>query len=161
MEQSVNILTVVLDDERLILERIGAAFKECEVENYTLFNNPIDFLNNKFEDVHICVVDYLLKGYKITGLDIMNEVLTKNPRCYVIVISAQTDISVVVDFLNHGAYKYIDKLKNNFIDELILFVKAATTEVLRDLKFYQTLITRQKKLQEVIDKNPKLSPHES
>ena len=152
MEFGINILTYVLDDEKVILNAIDQIFKESGFTNYTLFNNPDEFLAAPFENVHICIVDYILKGYPVSGLDVMIEILKRNPICYVIAISSQTDIDVVISFLNHGAFKYINKLGPRFIEDLTSFVEKACEYVRRDYTLYNNLIQKQLKVQRAIDK---------
>lgn len=150
MDFGVNILTYVLDDEKAIIKSIKGLFEADAVKNYKLFDNPELFLKEPLEQVHICVLDHILKGYDRTGLEIMIEVLKRNPACYVIAISAQMRMDVVIQYINHGVYKYISKLDPHFTEDLVLFIKKAAAEVIRDYNFYYGLIKRQEKIEQTL-----------
>ena len=138
----INIMTHALDDSPVILKLIEKAFENAGINQYRLFAKEQEFIDAINEDVHIAVIDYMLGG-PLTGLDVLRILIDKNPRCYVIIMSGQEEKKVVVDFLNAGAWKYVDKT-GEFVTEVIGYVQQAATLVKENLTFYHTLLTKVK-----------------
>lgn len=131
----INILTYVLDDNDDLLTLIDQLLRKNNITEYRLFNNAGDFFKEFHDKVHICIIDYYLPGV-MTGLEVMQEVLKRNPRCYVIVMTAQDDINVVIKCLNKGARKYVDKRRDNYLHILIGYLQKAINEIRDDIEFY-------------------------
>jgi response regulator of citrate/malate metabolism len=70
---------------------------------------------------------------KLTGLDVMKIVLAKNTECFVIIISGQQDPDVVADFLNGGAWKYVNKNNPKFLNIMVDFILLAIKEYEKQL----------------------------
>lgn len=147
----VNIVTFVLDDHPLVLTVIDNEFKKAGIDNYRLFDNPEQFLSQMNENVHIAVIDYLLGDSAMNGVEVCKKLLEKNPRCYIIIMSGQVSIDVVIDMLNAGAKKYVAKWKKNYESEVVEFVRTGIKTIERDLEYYGILLQKLSTLNE--DKN--------
>jgi DNA-binding NtrC family response regulator len=75
----------------------------------TFFNNGKDCLDNLHLRPKIITLDYSLPD--MTGEDVIARVKQQDPNIFVIIISAQEDISTAVSLLKMGAYDYITKDK--------------------------------------------------
>lgn len=104
-----NIEIFVIDDNPDMTECIKIIFDNAGIKNYRLFNDPDTLLEALNDDVHICVVDYLL-DHDLNGLDLIKRIVKKNRHCWFIMLSGQTDFHVVVEYLNsvYGS-RYIEK----------------------------------------------------
>lgn len=138
-----NILIYVLDDYRPALEAIEESFNIAGISGFKMFTNATDFLSSLNEDVHIAVIDYLLKG-DLTGLQVCRMLIEKYPQCFVIIMSAQEDNSVIIDFMNSGADRYVSRKDSAWLDNVIKYVNEGMVSVQKNLDWYYELISRKK-----------------
>lgn len=143
----VNIMTHVLDDHPMVLKVIERCFEKVGIKKYKLFQKADDFLKASDETCHIAVIDYLLNTSDLTGVDVCKKLIEKNPRCYVIIMSGQGSIEVVIDMLNSGAKKYVPKWEANYEMKVAEFVQEGIQIIKRDLEYYQLLLSKIKPLE--------------
>lgn len=141
---NINIVTYVLDDQEMVLQLIEREFYNEGISHYQLFSNETEFLDAITENVHIAVIDYMLSSIDMTGLDVCKKLLEKNPRCLVIIMSGQSDMDVVIDFMNSGAWKYVRKYEKNYLHKVTDFIKQGVKEISADLDFYKSLLEKYK-----------------
>lgn len=98
-----------IDDEKGITDLLDAIFKMNSIENYRLFNDPEELLANLNDDVHICIVDYILNK-DMNGLDLIKKIVQRNKHCWFIMLSGQGDKRVIIEYMNsvYGS-RYIEK----------------------------------------------------
>jgi len=151
--QQLNILTYVLEDDEDIIYLLDRLFKANNFVDYSFFKNTDEFLQNLNERVHICVIDYYLPG-PLNGLDVMKLVLTQNPWCEVIMISGQDNLKVVIDFINNGGFRYVNKNDSDYMRHLVDFIQQSTTRKKKQLDMqlefksvYEDLKTKKKKVE--------------
>lgn len=145
MPNQVNILAYALEDDETVIELITELFDMNGLTDYKFFSRPETFIvdfNERAEKVHLCILDYYLPG-SMTGLDVMKVVLSQNKNCKVIMISGQSNYKIVIDALNGGCFRYVDKNDKNHrtvlvagIQDAIEFIKGKIDEknVLEALK---------------------------
>ena len=133
-----TILTYVLEDNEVLLTVIKGLLDRAGITEYQLFSNPAQFIKEFTDDVHVCVIDYHLPG-ETNGLEVLQRVLARNPRCKAIIISAQEKLDIVIDILNAGAYKYIRKNDDQFNEKLVRYLQQAIERINHDLIFYHAL----------------------
>lgn len=150
----IKIMTYVLDDQEMVLQLIGQAFKKAGITDYRLFSNENEFLEGINDNVHIAVVDYLMDSKEITGIEICKLLLERNPRCYVIIMSGQGSIEVVIDMMNSGAKKYVPKWRPNYAILVAEFVNEAAEIIKRDMEYYTLLVNKAKAFKESTDDIP-------
>lgn len=121
MKTRLNILSLVLDDDVEILEIIEGLLKEHGITGYKLFTKYTDLLEQINGDVYVCVIDHFLTG-GVTGLDVCKIIKENSKDSYVIIMTGQQDIKVVIEYLNSCADKYIDKHQRDYLDLLIKYV---------------------------------------
>lgn len=139
---ALNVAIFVLDDHQHVLDLIDKVFQQKKIQNYHLFSDEIKFLKDLNEDVHIAVIDYMLKG-EHTGLDVCKLLLQRNPQCHVIIMSAQSDFDIVIDFMNSGAWRYVAKQKGDYLNKIVEFVNEAYKNIEQDLDFFTKLLRKQ------------------
>ncbi|PHJ59316.1 hypothetical protein VF04_33930 [Nostoc linckia z7] len=103
----IAILTYALDDNHVFLKVLDKHFKNTGINNYRLFADHQQFLSSLSDDVYICIIDHQLKG--VFGIDIIRRVKQVRPDCYFIVMSDTNDVDAVIEYVNEGIYKYINK----------------------------------------------------
>jgi DNA-binding NtrC family response regulator len=135
-QKEINLITFVLEDDAIVQKMITEVFKLNGLQDFLLFTKSDKMLAN--EEVDICVIDYLL-GDQLDGLAVMKIIRERNPECFVIIMSAQNDREVVIDFLNAGANKYVDKLKKNYLQTLVQYVQEGIVIAKRKKELNQIL----------------------
>lgn len=137
-----TVKTAVLEDDNDTLEVIDELFRENGIENYALYSDAQDLLQEFNEDTHLLVLDYILSG-ALSGYDVMKMVREKNPDCYVIIISGQYNKKVIIEFLNAKADKYIDKNEPGYFPELIQSVQEGIAIIKKKIEITHDLMSAQ------------------
>jgi DNA-binding NtrC family response regulator len=114
-------LIFIVDDDKVILNLLEYTFKSREGYEVKTFYSGEECLKNLDLKPDLIVLDHLLylSGEdNMTGLDTLKELRKKDNDVPVIILSAQNDISLVREFIQNGAIKYIPKA-DYFIDTLL------------------------------------------
>ncbi len=133
MNKPVNILSLILDDDKDILEIIEDLLKENAITNYRLFSLYDEFLNDMTDEMNVSVIDHTLTGGK-TGLDICKAVKARNKNNFVIVLTGQINPDVVIDYLNENANRYVDKNRSDYLQKMIEYLKIGIETVKEKLE---------------------------
>lgn len=109
-----------IDDDKSVTDVLDIIFKMNGVENYRLFNDPNELLEALNDDVHICIVDYILNN-EMNGLDLIKRVVKRNKHCWFIMLSGQSDRHVIIEYLNsvYGS-RYIEKGERTPLNESLM-----------------------------------------
>lgn len=97
----------IVDDEELILSATRRRLQKMGFEDVTAFGNGTDCVNALIEEPFLVLLDYEMEG--LNGFEVLRKIKRYNPNTYVIMMSAQEDISNAVDTLKYGAFDYIIK----------------------------------------------------
>jgi len=136
MEETLNIVTMILDDDTEMLELIEAALKDAGIRNYRLFYSEAQFIEELSDNMHILVIDHILNA-KVSGLEVMRRAIKKNPSVFVIAMSGNSDGRLVVEYLNEGANRFVLKNESDYLDQLIKFVRQGINRFVTDLEFFK------------------------
>lgn len=147
MTTRLNILSLVLDDDRDILELIEGLLKQHGITSYKLFTKYTDLLEQVNGGIYVCVIDHYLSGGK-TGLDVCKRIKESSKDSYVIVMTGQHDIKVVIDYLNSCADKYIDKSLPNYLDLLIKYMNEGLEIAKNRLEEIEILVQKREELKQ-------------
>lgn len=121
MAETFNIATFFLDDNKDDLGLMKAAIDKAGIKNYHLHTDEDEFLSGLTDDLHVCVVDHGLT--KRTGLDILDEVKAKNEGSFFIAYTVADRSDIIIDYLNGGADRFVDKNKPNSLELLTRYLK--------------------------------------
>lgn len=144
MDLKVKILSYVLEDDTEMLEMIERLMKAANINEYELFTKPEDMLMHIQSDIVLAAIDHYLDG-KFSGLDILKEIKRRNPNSYVIIMTGQQNCKVVIEYLNSGANKYVDKNEKDYLSKLIEYMMEGLQEVGKRIDFINFLETHMKK----------------
>ncbi len=120
-----NKLIFFVDDEKTILNLLEYTFSSRDgymVKSFTSGEDCIENLNMK---PSIVVVDHMLwtrNDSDMTGLDVLKEIRKQDSDTSVIVLSGNDEKSLIDEYYQNGATKYITK-NSFFIDTLIDVIK--------------------------------------
>lgn len=147
-----NIMIYAVDDDVIWRKYIEMALSECDTEGenaYKVYDNPNTMLEEWTPDVHMCIIDHCLIG-PLTGLEVVKLVHKKNPICHTILLSSQTDMSVVKEALNLGVNNYVDKSDKHAFRDLCKYVQAGKNRMNAFTIKFKSLIDRQQGLDKKI-----------
>ena len=144
MTQEINIATFILDDDIDVLDIIKATIDRAGIRNYKLFTNEEKFISGLTEDIHVCVVDHWLS--RRTGLDILKEIKNKNEASFVIAYTVGTNPDIIIDYLNGGADRFVDKNKANHLDMLTSYLKEGLEIGTRRIEYSSFLKAKKEKM---------------
>lgn len=134
--QRLNIATLVLDDDKDILMFIEEALEDNHITNYKLFHEDVSFLEQITENMHILVIDHHLNS-GLTGLDVMERAIRKNPNVFVIAMSGTGDPELIAAYLNGGCNRFILKSHRDYLDKLVKYIKEGINRFVRDMEFFR------------------------
>jgi two-component system, NtrC family, C4-dicarboxylate transport response regulator DctD len=137
-DTDINLVTFILEDDEIVQTMITEVFRLNGIQNFQLFTSSADLLAR--ESVDICVLDYYL-GEKLNGMAVMKIIRERNPDCFVIIMSGQTDCKIIIEFLNAGANKYVDKNRSDHLVQLVQFVQEGIAQA-KKKKELNHLITK-------------------
>lgn len=150
MSREINIAVFAINDDVLNLSILAKSLETNGIYNYTLFTDPAELIEALHKDVHICVIDYYLRGGDYTGIQLIKEIVKANPYCFFIMISEQSDLQVMIDFTNNQyGGRYIKKGDNNATEMIIKYVKELTTHIHYLQGFYTHIGNIKDKLKEI------------
>ena len=109
----------IVDDDVFCAKMHKQHLLSLGYRNIKCFSNGIDCLNNLNQNPDIIFLDHNIDG--ITGLEVLKGIKYYNPNIYVIMVSGQQNINIVIDALKHGAFDYI--IKDNLVyDKMTLII---------------------------------------
>ncbi len=150
MERFINIMVFILDDDKDILELIDHKFKEEKIINYRLFYECSDFLSQLTDNVNLAIIDYRMPDCALNGIEITKKVLERNRMCHVIILSGIDSNDVIIEFMNSGAWRYVQKSKRDFLDKLAHHVKEGLENIKRDIEYLSKLMAKEKEIEKYV-----------
>ncbi len=110
-----NILKIfVVDDDPFYGEVTQQQLQTLENVEVTLFQTADEFSNAKGGNPDVVVLDYDMPVRN--GLELLEEVKKVNADTFVVILSGQMELNIVVDAYNKGADKYIIKDEKALIE---------------------------------------------
>ncbi len=127
MIPTIHVLLLALDDDQDMLDIVESVLCGVGIVDYKLFLDEEEFEKHITSGIHICLIDHYLSKGK-TGLPLCKEIKSKSPHSFIIVISGQGSMQVVIDYLNTCADRYVDKNKLDHPKQLIKFLEEGLKE---------------------------------
>lgn len=134
MENSIQKIFVV-DDNKFHLSSVEQIIKNLGYTDIFCYSNGVDCINGIHLNPDVVLLDHEMDEY--SGYEVLNKIKRYNPNIFVIMVSGQEDIDIVVNSLKYGAFDYIQK--NSLIENRI-------EEVFNKLNRINTLIQTNKKI---------------
>lgn len=154
-----NILKIfVVDDDEFYGEITKQSLKTLENVDVTMFQSPGAFSDAKDSNPDVVILDYDMP-FK-NGIDILQEIKNQNPDTFVVILSGQKELGVVVDAYNKGADRYVMKDEKALVELRKIvenFQRIVATRVelnalksqLIDINRYDNLIGESPKMKEM------------
>lgn len=131
-----NVYVHIVDDDIDSGYFIEAILKSAGITNCKIFTEPDKFLKSS-EEVHICILDYRFKNSGLTGLEITEELLKRNDKCRIIIVTVAPDFYLFMKVFNAGCWKYLSKNDDEFKPDLIKYVRLAIINVAKEIEEQQ------------------------
>jgi len=128
MENRKNMKVFIVDDSPMCRFLYKRHLMNIGFKNIYLFESGEQCLNNIHLLPDIILLDF--DAPPMNGLDVLKEVKVLHPQIHLLMISAQQDISVVIEAIRFGVSGYIMK-DDNQLD----MVSYATEKILNENKF--------------------------
>jgi len=121
-----NIPVLIIEDEEAHAEALAEALERegYEITISTSGEEGLDIF--RMGDPHVVVTDLKLGG-AVDGLNVLDEIISSNRSCEVILITAHSSIDTCKEALRQGAYDYIEKPID--LDHLRTVVQRAAQKV--------------------------------
>ena len=102
-----NTNILYIDDDQFMLENFKLLFKnDFSIQITDCINQARDIIEN--EEIQIIVCDQRME--ETTGVEFFTEIIKKHPNPIRILLTAFTDVDVIIDAINYGhIYQYIRK----------------------------------------------------
>ena len=110
-----------IDDDKVILNLMEFTFQKRHDYEVVCFRTGEECLENLDQNPRLIVLDHILAGAgenKLNGLDTLKEIRKVNTYIPVIILTGQGDDSLLSEFMENGANRYLTK-DDYFIDSLI------------------------------------------
>jgi two-component system OmpR family response regulator len=128
-----NSLSVVLvDDDKLfttaLRHHLSRSFNASSIQTFTTGEQCLKDLKDKPD---ILLLDYFLNSNTsgaMDGLQVLKWMTKISPSTKVIMLSSQDKIEVALDAMKHGAYEYIVKDDNVFLQTKLVIMNAVGAE---------------------------------
>ena len=105
----------IVEDDKFYAKLIHHKISMDSDFDVRIFNSGQELLDNLHEKPHVVSLDYTLPDY--LGLELTTKILHKCSNCQVILLSAQSDLTIAVELMKAGAYDYLIK-DNDAIEKL-------------------------------------------
>lgn len=125
-----NKLVFFVDDDKLILNLLEYTFKSRDGIQVKTFFSGEECLDHMKLKPDLVVVDHMFMGTngQMNGLQVVRKIREIDQVATILVLSGQEDKSIIEDFIQSGAKKYISK-DDYFIDTLIETIEAEVGSV--------------------------------
>jgi DNA-binding NtrC family response regulator len=97
----------VVDDDPFHLMLIQQILNNNGYTDVTTFENGVECLEQIHQNPDIVILDHNMDT--LTGYEVLRKIKRHNPDIFVIMVSAQEEISTAVNSLKHGAFDYLQK----------------------------------------------------
>jgi DNA-binding NarL/FixJ family response regulator len=113
---------LMLEDNELystLIKQLFITYNDIEVVNIITGQECLDIID--VFNPNILIIDHLLIG-KMDGLETLTKIIDKKSNPYIIVLSGQSDMDVVISYYDCGIDKYIKKGDDSIV-KLIKYIE--------------------------------------
>jgi FixJ family two-component response regulator len=147
VEKMMNVLVYIVDDDQAEADLIKILLKRSNMSETKIFTDPDEFLKTE-ETIDICILDYRFQNSGLDGLTITEELVRRNKRCRIIIITVQPDFRKFMKVFNAGAWKYLDKSDDEYENDLVKYVKLGIDLVAEEIELIARYSKRFKNAEE-------------
>lgn len=149
IDKKVNVFSIlktnVLDDDTEMNELLKEVFEMNGLPNVAFYTDSDVFVNDLSENIHLCIVDQVIKGSRLQGIEVVRIIKGRFPKCQIVFVSGTDDPNVLKELLKLRPEGYVDKDQPEFIRCLVEVVEGRLIEIRKNLELAIGLEIYQKK----------------
>ncbi len=107
METNQNLKFFIVDDDVFCSTVYEQYLRNQHYDNIISFTNGEDCLDELYQKPDIIFLDHNME--EMNGFEVLKKIKRYDPNIYVIMVSAQENITTAVDALKYGAFDYLVK----------------------------------------------------
>lgn len=134
INKRINIYTNVLDDDEEMNGLLKQLFDMNGMPNVSFFHQSDLFLEALNENIHLCIIDQVIPGSLLQGIDVIKIIRERFPKCQIIFVSGTSDPAVLKEMIRIRPEGYVDKGIGNYTKELVDEVIRCSGEIRRNLE---------------------------
>ncbi len=148
-------LIFIVEDDPVFAKALQHTLLQDSTADVRLFSSAAELLANLYLNPDIVTLDHNLSDAK--GIDILKTIGQYNSEIKVVIVSAQEDLEIVVQYYRHGAKDYIIKRHNAFLEVATSISNLKQTISLRkELERLKSFISSRQKYNSLIGESPAL-----
>lgn len=121
---------LIVDDDPFLTALLSQKLLEAGIGKVTVVRTWLECLQ-QFQDCDAVILDYFLE--EDNGIDILQSLMTLDPKLPVIFLSGQEYVSIAIKTLRLGAFDYLEKHQLNF-DKVVQSITNALEEKEKNVK---------------------------
>ena len=137
-EKKINVFsslrTNVLDDDKDMIALLKEIFALNGLPNVQFYTDSDVFVEQLDENIHLCIIDQVIKGSILQGVDVMKIIRGRFPKCQIIFMTGMDDPKVLKEALRIRPEGYVDKNESQYITVLVEQVEKCLTEIKKNLE---------------------------
>lgn len=126
--------TNVLDDDTDMNDLLKEIFSFNGLPNVEFYTDSDVFVEQMDENIHLCIIDQIIKGSRLQGVDVMKIIRGRFPKCQIIFMTGVDDPKVLKEALRIRPEGYVDKNEEQYITVLVEVVEKCLTEIKKNLE---------------------------
>lgn len=139
IEKKVNVFsalkTNVLDDDKDMNGMLKEIFELNGMPNVTFYTDSDLFVNNTDENIHLCIIDQIIKGSVLQGIDVMRIIRGRYPKCQIVFMSGTDDPTVLREVIRLRPEGYVYKDEPQYLTVLVDVVERCLVDIKKNLEF--------------------------
>lgn len=152
IEKKVNVFSIlktnVLDDDTEMNELLKEVFDMNGLPNVAFYTDSDVFISELNENIHLCIIDQIIKGSRLQGIDVVKIIRGRFPKCRIVFVSGTDDPKVLKELLRLKLDGYVDKGQPELIRCLVEVVESQLVEIRMNLELSIGLEQYQKRYEE-------------
>lgn len=131
--------TNVLDDDTDMNELLKEVFELNGLPNVAFYTDSEMFINETDENIHLCIIDQILRGSKLQGIDVMRIIRARYPKCQIVFMSGTDDPVILKEVIRLRPEGYVDKDEPQHITVLVDVVEKCLVDIRKNMEFVAAL----------------------
>ena len=138
IEKKVNVFnalkTNVLDDDKDMNEILKEVFELNGLPNVAFYSDSEAFINKTDENIHLCIIDQVIKGSILQGVEVMRIIRGRDPKCQIIFMTGIDDPQILKEIIRLRPEGFVDKDEPQYITVLVDVVEKCLIDIRRNME---------------------------
>ena len=139
IDKKVNVFnalkTNVLDDDKDMNEILKEVFELNGLPNVAFYTDSEVFIHQTDENIHLCIIDQVIKGSILQGVEVMRIIRGRFPKCQIIFMSGTDDPKVLREVIRLRPEGYVHKDEPQYMTVLVDVVERCLVDIRNNMEF--------------------------